>query len=180
MNDAITIRQLGEDDAPEYRALRLRALREDGEGFMTTYEEAAARPLEATVERLRPQEGGFTLGAILGNTLVGMATLYTEDGRKERHRAEIVSVYVAPEARQRGVARRLLQEVIARAPAVPHVEQIRLSTVTVNDGARALYRSLGFVPYGIEPRAVKDGNRYYDEEWMMLMLENTSPPGPHS
>jgi len=177
VSDEFEIRHLHEGDAPTYRTLRLRALREDGVGFGTTYEDAAARPLEATLERLRPQEsGGFTLGAFAaGGTLVGITTLLVEKSRKERHRAEVVSVYVAPEARRRGVARELLRESIAHAATVPGVEQLRLAVVTESAGARTLYHSLGFVPYGIEPRALKDGDRYYDEEWMMLILEHPAP-----
>lgn len=168
---AATIRQLDEQDATEYRELRLRALREDPVPFGSTYEETVTRPLSLTVERLRPQEsGGFTLGAFADETLVGMATLLVEDSRKERHRAEVVAVYVAPEVRGRGIARRLMAELIARARSVAGVEQLRLSVVTESAAARHLYHSLGFVPYGVEPRALKDGDRYYDEEWMMLML----------
>lgn len=172
MTDEIEIRQLTEADAAAYRALRLRALRDAPASFIVTYEEDAARPLETTAARLCPQPGGsFTLGAFVGDALIGNATLRVAESRKERHRAEVFAVYVAPEARRRGVARRLLREIIARTGAVPGVEQIRISVVTENIAARALYHALGFVPYGVEPRALKDGDRYYDEEWMLLLLD---------
>jgi len=47
------IRHLTEDDAAAYRAVRLRALREDPIGFSESYEEAAAQPVEFTRDRIR-------------------------------------------------------------------------------------------------------------------------------
>jgi hypothetical protein len=38
--------------------------------------------------------------------------------------------------------------------------------------ARALYRSLGFVVFGTEPRSLKVGQTYVDEDHMMLRLHN--------
>ena len=37
-----------------------------------------------------------------------------------------------------------------------------------------LYRSVGFVAYGIEPRALRHAGRDYDEAMMVLMIDN--PP----
>ena len=168
----LEIRSLIEADATVYRELRLRALREEPEPFGQTYAEAAARPLSATAERLRAQVASgdsFTLGAFDG-ALVGVVTLVREAGAKSRHKALIVGMYVAPEARRRGVGRALLAETIARARRVDGLEQLHLAVVTTNTEARRLYRSLGFEVYGVEPRALKEGERAWDEELMVLRL----------
>jgi hypothetical protein len=34
-----------------------------------------------------------------------------------------------------------------------------------------LYRSLGFESFGVEPRAMRVGDRFYDEEHMVLRLD---------
>lgn len=166
------VRTLTVADAAEYRRLRLRALLESPEAFGSTYTEAVARPLSVTEERLRGQTDspdGFTLGAFEGE-LVGVSTLRRKDGTKELHKADLVGVYVAPEWRGRGVGRSLLAETIARARLLPDLEQVHLTVVTANEGALALYHGLGFESYGIEPRALKEGDRYYDEELMVLRL----------
>lgn len=46
------IRRLTPDDAPAYRALRLRALREHPDAFTSDREDANARPLENSRQRL--------------------------------------------------------------------------------------------------------------------------------
>jgi ribosomal protein S18 acetylase RimI-like enzyme len=52
------------------------------------------------------------------------------------------------------------------------VEQIHLQVVTTNTAAYNLYRSMGFVAYGIEPRALRHAGRDYDEAMMVLMIVN--------
>ena len=47
-----------------------------------------------------------------------------------------------------------------------HVEILQLDVVSENEAARRLYASLGFVEYGIERKALKQGGRYYDEVLM--------------
>jgi hypothetical protein len=41
---------------------------------------------------------------------------------------------------------------------------------TTQVAAKALYCSIGFETYGVEPRALKDGAQYLDEEIMILRL----------
>ena len=47
---------------------------------------------------------------------------------------------------------------------------ITLAVATVQPGARHLYRSLGVESFGCEPRALKIGDTYGDEEHMVLRL----------
>ncbi|HEU5440749.1 MAG TPA: GNAT family N-acetyltransferase [Ktedonobacterales bacterium] len=167
------IRELTEQDAAEYWALRLRALREDPEAFGSSYEESKDRPLQQTNERLR--EGAtsgdsFTLGAYDEGRLVGMVVIVRAPNEKSRHTANLYSMYVAPEARGRGYGRALVGAAIERARAMPGLEQIYLAVVTTNTSARSLYLSVGFEIYGIIPRALKLGETYLDEEEMVLWL----------
>ena len=43
------------------------------------------------------------------------------------------------------------------------VELIQLTVVRDNEQARRLYARLGFLEYGLEKNALKQGGRYYDE-----------------
>jgi ribosomal protein S18 acetylase RimI-like enzyme len=65
----------------------------------------------------------------------------------------------------------VVSEAIAQARTIPGLEQLLLAVVTINDAARRLYRSLGFEVYGLEPRALKQGEQYWDEELMILRLQ---------
>jgi ribosomal protein S18 acetylase RimI-like enzyme len=173
----VDIRTLAEGDAAAYFALRLRALTEEPEAFGSTADEFAETPLADIAARLRPSADAFFLGAWAA-ALVGCVRFVREEGRKDRHKAFISGMYVAPEARGQGTGRALLHETLARAVAMPGLEQLHLTVVTVNVAARALYRSFGFISYGIEPRTLKlDDGRYLDEDLMWLRLP---PLRPHS
>lgn len=164
------IRTLEERDAERYRAVRLRALREEPDAFGSSYEEQVDSPLAWFVERIRATEARFTLGAFDGETLVGSIIFMRETGMKMRHRGVITGMYVAPEGRGRGIGRALLLGAIERARAQVGLEQIHLAVVTRKSAARALYASAGFAVYGTEPRALKVGDDYLDEDLMVLRL----------
>lgn len=166
------VRALIESDAEAFWRVRLRALRDHPEAFGMAYEDARATPLEEIAERFRTTYTGresFVLGAF-DPALVGITGCFREEGGKRRHKALIWGMYVAPEARSRGVGRALLVEAIARARQWPGLAQIHLGVMTENTAARRLYRSLGFEVYGLEPRSLRVGERYLDEEHMVLRL----------
>jgi ribosomal protein S18 acetylase RimI-like enzyme len=166
----LEIRVLTADDAEEFRALRLRALREEPEAFGSSWEEENARPLEQTVARLQAEGitafGGFDDAG----KLAGMVRLRRQDGVKAEHKADIISMYVAPEVRGRGLGRMLLDAAIAHARSTPGIEQLLLAVNTTNTPARNLYLAMGFEPFGREPKALKIGDRYFDEDYMALVL----------
>ena len=168
----MNIRTLTENDAEAYRLVRLRALREDADAFGAAYADEAIRPLGHTIDRLRAQlaAGDFTLGAFDDGQLVGIVTFVREPGEKVRHKAHGYGLYVAPEARGRGYGRALLSELLARARNLTGLTQVQLSVVTRQTAARALYLSLGFRPWGLERQALKLGDEYLDEEYLMLFL----------
>lgn len=163
------IRLFTDADAAAFYALRLRALTEEPEAFGRSAEEYSGTPLVEVAARLRARDDAFTLGAWTP-ACVGIAGFVRADGVKTRHCGMIWGVYVAPEARGQGIARALMQGILARAAALPGLEQIHLTVTTTNVAASTLYRSLGFVCYGTEPRALKLGDRYLDEDLMVYHL----------
>jgi RimJ/RimL family protein N-acetyltransferase len=52
------------------------------------------------------------------------------------------------------------------------VAQLCATVALVNRPARRLYRKLGFEPYGLEPRGLKVGERYLDQEHLVLLLDH--------
>ena len=168
----MNIRQLTGADVEIYRALRLYCLREAPHAFTNSYEEFSQRTLDSITQQLRGQEN-FMLGAFEDEQLmglVGMVGFYRETALKLRHKGNIVSMYVRPEYRSRGIARALLVEAIARARRLSDLKQLLLGVVVTQTTAKRLYESLGFTAYGREPHAVKIGDEYFDEEFMVLEL----------
>jgi len=168
----MNIRTLTEKDAEAYCLVRLRAVREDADAFGSSYADEAARPIEHTISRLRAQAGtaDFTLGAFEEGKLVGIVTFVRESGEKSQHKAHVFGMYVAPEVRGRGYGRALLTELLARARNLTGLTQVQLSVVTRKTAARSLYLSLGFRAWGIERQALKLGDEYLDEEYLVLAL----------
>ena len=99
---------------------------------------------------------------------IGIAVLIVHQSPKMAHKGSLVGMYVRPEARRTGVARRLVEAIIDTARR--HVEVVQLTVVMGNEPARRLYAGLGFVEYGVEKRALKQGDRYFDEILMALDL----------
>jgi RimJ/RimL family protein N-acetyltransferase len=167
----VLIRMLHPDDAVAYHAQRIRALREHPEAFGRTPEEVDS--VEIWADRLRDDlhgENDLMLGAFEGGELIGVAGVYRERAVKHRHVAYLWGVYVVPERRGRDVGRRLVTEAIARVSRWPDLEYLWLDVNTVNAPARTLYASLGFTGAAVKPRSLKVGDRYYDEELMVLDL----------
>jgi ribosomal protein S18 acetylase RimI-like enzyme len=168
----IEIRRLTENDAQDFYLLRLEALEREPQAFSSSPEEHRTMTLEKIAKRLGVAAGdrNFVLGAIANDRLVGMAGFYQEDGAKNHHKGRIWGVYVTQEWRGKGIARVLLSEIIERARAKPEVEQLLLAVAGGQDPAKRLYQALGFEVYGREPRAIRIGDRYVDEDLMMLRL----------
>jgi GNAT superfamily N-acetyltransferase len=140
-----------------------------------TYAEEQHTPLEAIAARLGDGDDSAT-SFVLGTAdepngpLLGMAGCLREGAMKQRHKAVVWGMYVAPEARGRGAGRQLLDAVITRATRWPGLEQLNLTVVTENVAARTLYVRRGFVPFGIAPRALAQDGRHYDMEYFWLDL----------
>ena len=61
--------------------------------------------------------------------------------------------------------------------AAQHLEVIQLAVVSGNDAALRLYNRLGFVQYGVEPNALKQEGRYFDEILMTKELQSGEARG---
>ena len=167
----IKIRKLAEADAPSFRAIRLRSLREHPEAFALAFEEEEKDSVEVFAERFRnstPENCNF--GAFVDDQMVGIASFGRHPRLKTRHKAYIGGMYVAPEARGKGLGRALLDTIITHARTLLELEELVLAVTVGNQGARALYVSTGFESYSIEPRYLKVGEQYFDIECMMMRL----------
>ena len=160
------VRRLETDDAAIYREMRLEGLRNHPESFGVAWEDEIEKPLAWWAERLDSNTvfGGW----IEASRLLGVAGFYVPAAAKQRHKGILWGMYVRRDARGTGLAASLLQHVITHAR--PLVEEIRLTVMASNTAAHRLYSAAGFEPYGLERRALKVGDAYYDDMLMALPL----------
>lgn len=159
------IRRLTVGDADAYRTIRLEGLARHPEAFGAPLAVEAAAPLEFFTGRLRDSAvfGGFD-----GAAIVGVAGYYRETTETVRHKGVLFGMYVRDGARRRGLAKRLVTAVLEDARG--ELEWLRLNVGALNTAALRLYEECGFERYGVEPFAIKVGDRYYDEALMQVRL----------
>jgi ribosomal protein S18 acetylase RimI-like enzyme len=158
----LKVRRLEANDVTAFRELRLEGLKNHPEAFGSSWEDEADRPPAWWAERL---EMNTVLGGWIDDSpLLGMAGFRTNTAAKLRHKGLLWGMYVRPAARGTGLAAALVQGIIERAQGV--VEDICLTVVVSNTAAYRLYSAAGFEQYGLERRALKVGDLYYDEVLM--------------
>ncbi|MEC9373651.1 MAG: GNAT family N-acetyltransferase [Planctomycetota bacterium] len=102
--------------------------------------------------------------------LIAVAGVRRAPKLKSRHRAWIWGVYVHPDHRAKGLGRAVTQAAIEAARNWPEVEVLSLSASINSPAAIALYESLGFQRWGVEPDATRVGGKSYDEVFMSMTL----------
>ncbi len=158
--------RLTEADAERYRRLRLDGLRSHPEAFGASWEDEVAKPLAWFAERL--ERNAVFGGSLDGSALFGVAGLVVPEAAKLKHKGVLWGMFVRPEARGTGLATALVMRVVEHADGL--VEEVRLTVAATNTAAVRLYTRIGFVQYGLERRALRVGDQFYDELLMALPL----------
>ena len=136
---------------------------------MSSYEEWRDRALDDFAAQI-PDDGVDALfGAFRGEALCGSAAFTREARAKLAHKGWMEKVYVAPDLRGQAVGEALVRAVIDRARR--HVAVLLCGVGSDNAAAGRLYRRMGFVAYGTEPRALRYAGRDYDEDLLVLTLD---------
>ncbi len=164
-------RLLSGADAPAFQALRLEALARHPAAFAAAPDEEAGRSLDEVALRL---DRGAVFGAFVDGRLAGSAGFAQPERAKKRHKGVLWGVYVQAAERHQGLGRGLVEQVIGHAQS--RVEQLHATVSTTNLAARQLYRQLGFQIYGLEPRGLKVGEQYHDQELLVLPFRGDRPP----
>lgn len=139
-----TIREVRPHDWATFRAVRLAALADSPSAFRSTLADAEQRTdsewenmvrarctSDASAIWLAESDDGRTVGVVGG------------DHDVQTSRTELVSMWVAPDARGAGIARRLIDSVIEWARGTG-ADTVALWVMRSNDAAVGLYETAGF------------------------------------
>ncbi len=140
--NGVDVQRLTPDDGERLRALRLASLRDAPDAFGATYDEAAARPSEGWRRQLVDLATFVAVVDGVDAGLVRAGPVADDPGA-----AMLLSMWVAPAARGRGVGDALIGAVAAWARAAGHA-RVLLDVGDHNAPAIALYARNGFEPTG--------------------------------
>ena len=158
------IEELKTGEGSRLRAIRLRALTEAPDAFATTANEAQGWGMdswEVQIEQLQTfvwREGEADLGMVRGAR-----------DESEPEAGYLISMWVAPEARLRGIGAALVDEVIGWARR-QEFRRLLLYVGETNTAARALYESRGFIATGAS-RALPPPREHMKELEMQIELQ---------
>jgi ribosomal protein S18 acetylase RimI-like enzyme len=144
----------------DYKAVRLRALKDSPLAFGSTYLRESQFTDEQWNARTAHLTGEHDIGflALCDGKYAGLALCFLDKG--DPLKGELISMWVAPEARRHGVGRQLI-DTISKWAANRGVKTLRLMVTSINDAAIAFYQRVGFTrtgrtePYPNDPDIVE-------------------------
>jgi GNAT superfamily N-acetyltransferase len=139
----VIVRHVLAHEAERLKALRLRALREDPQGFSSTYDREAALADDWWASRAALSDAGTEQRMYIvtdGDQWLGMALARNDAGT-----AVLNAMWVAPEGRGRGAAR-ALADACAEWAKAHGFGVLEVGVFEDNGPARRMYETVGFAP----------------------------------
>jgi ribosomal protein S18 acetylase RimI-like enzyme len=109
--------------------------------------------------------------------IVGWVVLRGGDRQRTRHTG-LLGITVVRPWRERGVGTALMQVLIEWAGRNRVVEKIKLGVVDTNERGLALYRKMGFIEEGRQPREFKKEDGAYLDNVQMYLFVSLIEKGP--
>ena len=143
----IKLEQIGPTNAPVFKNIRLRALQDSPAAFSSTYAEESKLTDADWLKRASQWSSAHSVAylAMDAGNAVGIAAGVRD--RNDPQRANLMSMWVAPAHRRRGIGRMLVDAVAAWARAQDML-YLCLMVTSNNDHAMRFYQSLGFALTG--------------------------------
>lgn len=165
----ITVRELAADEWEIFKTLRLRALQEDPEAFVASYEEESQHSDEEWQERM---SHATRIGAQQGSEWVALASVGDEDTRDDDDLGEVYGIWVTPSLRGEGVARQLMEhaELVGRNAGYSH---LAYWVNTDNGRAVAFASSIGYRPTEGRRDVVVEGQPEVEAAFMIPLGSDT-------
>jgi RimJ/RimL family protein N-acetyltransferase len=162
------IRPLEPADVPAYTALRLQSLVLEPHSFASSPEDDKA--CDPDFVRAALKDPDQVIFGFFNPELAGAVGVYRDKHLKARHKTHIWGMYVTQGNRGAGIGRRLLEAAVDWSRTREGVIQVHLVVSPRTPKARALYQSLGFRLWGVEPNALRINGELIDDEHMVLRL----------
>jgi len=167
-----SVQPLSAEHAAAYRALTLQGYEQEPDAFTATPAERAGLPLSWWEQRIGgPDRTTIAFGAFDGVQLVGAVALEFSSRPKTMHKAHLIGMYVRPAARGKGVGRQLVELALSHARKRPGIEVVTLTVTEGNDPAIALYETVGFHSFGVEPMAIRTPASYKSKVHMWQPID---------
>ena len=160
------IRLLTSEDWGIWKSIRLEMLKQVPEAFGSSFEDEVLRSDTDWQDSLKKSD---IFGVFQGGDLVGTAGIFYHQQTKLQHKAGLFAVYIQSQYRGSGLAGKLIATIIEDVKT--KALQLYCAVVVGNTSALKLYQHHGFVQIGIEPRALKVGDKFYDEILMVRALD---------
>jgi len=161
------IQRLIPDQGQRLRAIRLNSLRDAPDAFGSTLAETAARPIDSWRQQLIELA---TFVAVVDGADLGIVRAAPADGNPQA--GFLISMWVAPAARGKGVGDALIDAVVGWARS-QGLAQLLLDVGDDNGPAIALYARKGFEPNG-KTSSLPAPREHIREHQRVLELEQVS------
>ncbi|MHA3916796.1 GNAT family N-acetyltransferase [Halovulum sp. GXIMD14793] len=169
------LRRLTARDAATLRTFWAEALRTAPVYFLLTEEELLAIPDSSFASNI---DSGYYIGAFdHDERLVGFVVARRGGLERLKHTADIGPIYVHEKSQGRGIGRTLMESVCEQLK-VDGLLQSELTVDASNQRAVRLYRSLGFVEFGLRPRSVIVNHSARNDLMMMTTFDGTVLDAP--
>jgi ribosomal protein S18 acetylase RimI-like enzyme len=145
------LRRFRANEGPLFREVRLRALRDAPSAFDATYADAAVRPApfwDEWIAKWAAGERQVGFVALDGARATGLVGGYFDDDEGEPDAVHLIAMWVAPEARGRGVGSALTTAVVDWARE-RGARRVKLWVARSNREAIRLYERCGFRHTGV-------------------------------
>ena len=167
--DKLEVLEIKSDQLKQYKDFLSVGLLYDEENFRITPTDDLTAPFPT-----KDKEDSFTLGAFIDKQLTGIVS-FSRDGidrEKLRHKGVLFRMYVSNSFRGKGIAKKLIGELLNRVKQIDSIEQINLTVIANNAYAKTLYEKFGFITFGTEQNAIKWKGKYFTEDQMVLRLKS--------
>ncbi len=154
-------------DQPQWRRVRLEALKTFPQAFLTTADEQRRRA--ASDDRAQLAQGRWR-GLFQGDELIGIGALIPMIYAAAAHRFEIGALYVREPFWGTEAAQSFLTALEAEAQQ-KDVLQLELSVAANNPRAIRFYERNGYKRYGTQPRAILVDGEGQDDFFYVKMLD---------